>query len=88
MRCVFSFGVDSGWLREHNERMKRTNLVLNEQLLHEAKRISGENTYSATVNRALDEFVRRAKARLILDLRGSGLWDGDLAEMRSDNPSG
>jgi hypothetical protein len=33
---------------------------------------------------ALRDFVRRAKARRILDLAGSGLWDGDLAEMRSD----
>ena len=64
--------------------MKRTNLVLNEDILEEATRLSGEKTYSATVMRALEDFVRRAKARQILDLRGSGLWEGDLAEMRRD----
>ncbi len=32
----------------------------------------------------IDEFVRRARARRILDLRGSGLWEGDLSEMRAD----
>jgi hypothetical protein len=66
--------------------MKRTNLVLREDLLEEATRLSGEKTYSRAVERALEEFVRRAKARKILDLRGSGLWAGDLAPMRADRP--
>ena len=64
--------------------MKRTNLVLREDLLEEATRLSGEKTYSRAVERALEEFVRRIKARRILELRGSGLWDGDLGEMRGD----
>ena len=64
--------------------MKRTNLVLNGQLLEEALRLSGERTYSKAVDRALSEFVRRAKAGRILELAGSGLWEGDLAEMRAD----
>jgi Arc/MetJ family transcription regulator len=64
--------------------MKRTNLVLREELLEEATRLSGEKTYSRTVERALEDFVRRMKAQKILDLRGSGLWEGDLPEMRSD----
>jgi Arc/MetJ family transcription regulator len=67
--------------------MKRTNLVLREDLLEEATRLSGEKTYSRAVERALEEFVRRAKARQILDLRGSGLWEGELAEMRRDRPA-
>jgi len=66
--------------------MKRTNLVLEEKLLDEATRLSGEKTYSAAVQRALEDFVRRIKARSILELRGSGLWEGDLAAMRSDRP--
>lgn len=64
--------------------MKRTTLVLPEELLDEAKRVSGERTYSATVERALDLLVRRARSRRILELSGSGLWKGDLAEMRRD----
>lgn len=66
--------------------MKRTNLVLDEKLLDLATRLSGEKTYSRTVQRALDEFVRRIQARQILDLVGSGLWEGSLAEMRRDAP--
>jgi Arc/MetJ family transcription regulator len=64
--------------------MKRTNLVLDEELLEEAKRVTGSRTYSATVDRALRELVRKVNIRQILDLQGSGLWEGDLAEMRRD----
>ncbi len=64
--------------------MKRTNLALDESLLDEATRLSGERTYSRTVERALREFVARARARRILDLAGSGLWQGDLSVVRED----
>lgn len=65
--------------------MKRTNLVLDEQLLDEAVRLSGERTYSRTVERALEELVRRIKAGRIFELTGSGLWEGNLPEMRGDH---
>jgi len=68
--------------------MKRTNLVLDEKLLEEATSLAGERTYSRTVDRALAEFVRRARAGKILDLVGSGLWQGDLGEMRRDARKG
>ena len=66
--------------------MKRTNLVLNEQLLEEATPLSAQRTYSKTVDLALSEFVRRARAGKILGLAASGLWEGDLAAMRRDAP--
>ena len=65
--------------------MKRTNLVVREDLLEEAVRLSGERTYSRTVERALEDFVRRARARQILTLAGSGIWTGDLSVMRQDH---
>ncbi|HKE83063.1 MAG TPA: type II toxin-antitoxin system VapB family antitoxin [Vicinamibacterales bacterium] len=64
--------------------MKRTNVVIDEDLLEEAVRVSGEKTYSRTIERALTELVRRAKARSIDQLAGSGLWSGDLSQMRGD----
>lgn len=63
--------------------MKRTNLELDESLLEEATRLSGERIYSRTVDRALADFVRRAKAGRILELAGSGLWEGNLEEMQA-----
>lgn len=66
--------------------MKRTNLVLDGDLLDEAVRLSGERTYSGTVGRALTDFVKQIKARRILELAGAGAWHGNLAEMRDDRP--
>ena len=64
--------------------MKRTTLMLDEQLLAEATTLSGERTFSRTIERALHEMVKRLKARRLLDLAGSGIWQGDLAAMRGD----
>jgi Arc/MetJ family transcription regulator len=64
--------------------MKRTNLVLDENLLEEATRLSGERTYSGAVNRALLDYVRRIRAGRVLELAGKGLWKGTLSEMRRD----
>lgn len=65
--------------------MKRTNVVLDEDLLEEAVRVSGERTYARTIERALQEMVRRAQAHGIQQLAGSGLWVGKLADMRGDS---
>ena len=67
--------------------MKRTNVVLDEDLLEEAVRVSGERTYARTIERALQEMVQRAKTRGIDQLAGSGLWVGSLTAMRADQPS-
>jgi Arc/MetJ family transcription regulator len=66
--------------------MKRTNLVLDESLLKEAVSLSGAKTFSMTVDIALHDFVRRAKAKRIWELAGTGAWEGDLSEMRGDSP--
>ena len=66
--------------------MKRTNLVLDEKLLEEATRVLGLKTYSATVNKALEEAIRVQKVRGLSQFMGTNLWQGDLAEMREDSP--
>ena len=42
--------------------MKRTNVVLDEKLLEDARRATGEKTYSATITKALEEFDRASLA--------------------------
>jgi Arc/MetJ family transcription regulator len=64
--------------------MKRTNLVLDEDLPEEAVRMTSAKTYSRTVNLALRDLIQRVKARRILELAGSGLWEGNLSDMRQD----
>jgi len=66
--------------------MKRTNLVLDEQLLHEATKVLGAKTYSAAVNTALAELIRVRKVQSLADFFGSGIWKGDLSQMREDRP--
>jgi Arc/MetJ family transcription regulator len=50
--------------------MMRTTLDIDKQLLEEASKISGETSPSATVMKALAEFVRRKKVEELLALRG------------------
>lgn len=78
--------MTAGCPMPHHIHMKRTNLVLDGPLLEETLRVSGERTYSKAVERAMEDYVRRAKARRILDLAGSGLWEGNLSSMREDRP--
>ena len=68
--------------------MKRINLVLDADLLNEATRSLGLKTYSATVNHALAEVMRIRKIQNLSSFFDSGLWQGDLAEMREDRPTG
>ena len=64
--------------------MKRTNLVLNEDLLKMATQVLGAKTYSSAVNTALEEVVRVRKIQRLPHFFGAGIWEGDLSEMRDD----
>jgi hypothetical protein len=66
--------------------MKRTNLVLDADLLERARTVFGAKTYSAAVNRALAEAIRFRQLQSIPKFFGQGLWEGDLSEMRNDKP--
>jgi len=66
--------------------MRRTNLVLNGEVLEEAVRVLGVKTYSAAVNLALEEVLRLRKIQGLRQFFGKIRWDGDLAEMRGDRP--
>jgi hypothetical protein len=52
------------------EALMRTTLAINEKLLDEAKALSGARSKKETVEIALGEFIRRSKARKLLDLEG------------------
>ena len=62
----------------------RTNIELDDALIAEAMEITGLSTKKATVQRALEEFVRIRRQQSALEaFRGIG-WDGDLEQMRND----
>ncbi len=62
--------------------MKRQNLMIDENLLHEAKKMLGLSTFSETVNLALAEAVRVEKIKKMSALFGKIKWEGNLDEMR------
>lgn len=39
--------------------MKRMNVIVDEDLLERARRVTGEKTYSATINKALEKITRQ-----------------------------
>lgn len=47
--------------------MKRTNVVLDEKLLEEARKVTGERTYSATITKALEKVVKQERFRVLLE---------------------
>lgn len=64
--------------------MKRTNIVLDEQLVGKGLRLTGLETQRALVDYALRELVRRKEQKGILKLKGKVHWEGDLDEMRAN----
>jgi len=48
----------------------RTTLALREELIEEVKALSGAKTKKDAVEKALEEFVRRRKAKKLLALEG------------------
>lgn len=58
--------------------------MVSPDLLARAGVALGARTYSETVRRALEEAVRVAEVRGLLELVGTDAWTGDLARMRED----
>lgn len=56
----------------------RTNIVLDDDLVAEAQRITGAKTKREVVELALRDLVDRQKRLGILALRGRVRWEGDL----------
>jgi Arc/MetJ family transcription regulator len=65
------------------EASMRTTLAINEKLLDEAKALSGAKTKKEAVEIALDEFVRKKKAKRLLDLEGKVELSFTLKELLS-----
>ena len=60
----------------------RTNIIIDDDLMTEAQRLTGIKTKKDTVDEALKLLVRMQKQRALRKFRGKLQWDGDLDEMR------
>lgn len=55
-----------------------TNLSIDPELLDKAFTVGGEKTKTATVHRALQEFIARREQKRLLDLFGKLDWDHEF----------
>ena len=60
----------------------RTNIELDDQLIHQAMRSSGTRTKRAAVEAGLRLLVKTHSQSAIRRLRGKVKWEGDLNESR------
>ena len=62
--------------------MKRTNIVLDDQLVDKCMQTTGIKTQKALIDHALRELLRHGSQTKILELKGKVNWEGDLGEWR------
>jgi Arc/MetJ family transcription regulator len=66
----------------------RTNIVIDDELMKRAMRVSGASTKREAVERGLELMVRLAEQeKSVGSLRGKLHWEGDLTAMRRDRKS-
>ena len=63
----------------------RTNIVIDDDLMDEALKVSKYKTKKDAVEEGLRLLVQRKKQENIKNLRGKLSWSGDLEEMRTDH---
>ncbi|MEM1412780.1 MAG: type II toxin-antitoxin system VapB family antitoxin [Pseudomonadota bacterium] len=61
----------------------RTNIVIDDELMAEAQRLSGIGTKRETVEQALRLFVRLQRQASVRAQRGKLSWEGDLDDLRA-----
>jgi Arc/MetJ family transcription regulator len=62
----------------------RTNVVIDDDLMNKAKRLSGLKTNKETIEEALKLFIAQKEQSEIRKLRGKLKWEGNLEGMRLD----
>ena len=62
----------------------RTNIVIEDELMRQAMKLTGLKTTRETVQAGLEMLVKMARQREIRNLRGKLRWEGDLDELRTD----
>ncbi len=63
----------------------RTNIVIDDDLMEEALKVSKLKTKKETVEEGLRLLIQRKKQENVKNLKGKLQWRGDLEHMRSDD---
>jgi hypothetical protein len=67
--------------------MKRMNVVIDEEALERARRLTGKKSYSETINHAIAQVVKRDRLRQAIDALAKDpdpWWPGYVEEMAPD----
>lgn len=62
----------------------RTNVVIDDQLMDEALKLSGLRTKKAAIEAGLRLLVKFSRQEKVKNFRGKLEWTGDLDKMRTD----
>lgn len=62
----------------------RTNIVIDDKLMHETLKLTGLRTKREAVELGLRTVVRLRKQEMVRQFRGKLKWQGDLEAMRTD----
>ncbi len=62
----------------------RTNIVIDDELMNDAIRLTGVRTKREAVELALNSLIKIKKQENIRSFRGKLKWKGDLNDMRTD----
>ncbi len=61
----------------------RTNIEIDDQLMQKAMKLSNTKTKKETVEEALKALIQVEQQKKMLELIGTVVWEGNLAEMRT-----
>ena len=61
----------------------RTNVELDDVLVKRAMKITNTSTKKAVIHKALEELIKSNTRKGILKFMDSGIWEGNLKEMRT-----
>ncbi|MBK5101989.1 MAG: type II toxin-antitoxin system VapB family antitoxin [Desulfobacteraceae bacterium] len=62
--------------------MKRTNVLLDDEIVEDCLKATGIKTRRALIDHALRELLRHESQTKILELKGKVHWEGNLNEWR------
>jgi Arc/MetJ family transcription regulator len=62
----------------------RTNIIIDDTLMNDARRVSGLRTKKETIESALKLLIKVKSQSFIKKFRGKLKWEGDLEGMRRD----
>ena len=62
--------------------MTRTNIILNDEVVEEAKKLTSLKTKREVIDFALRELVKQLRRKKLIAIRHKGIWQGDLSKWR------